>query len=193
VAVRDYKKIVGRKYVAEVLNYFWSKRISRKIAFKELHLKFVNRRAAGPQPLSFSIIYNFHFQLDIQRALEQDATVFEYDEVYDEMKGEKEEIVQSKKDKEAKKPKYMQSLLKTAEKRQQLNERRMERKVQKERDAENGEFDDKGKFFDELFYVFSELSICIFFVNFFLNFRFVYFSSTFFLNFRFVYFSSTFF
>ena len=82
--------------------------------------------------------------MDIQRALEEDATVFEYDAVYDDMKNTKEEITQSKKDRDAKKPKYMASLLVTAEKRNQLNERRMERKVQKERDAENGEFDDKG-------------------------------------------------
>lgn len=30
------------------------------------------------------------FQLDIQRALEQDATVFDYDGIYDEMKNTKE-------------------------------------------------------------------------------------------------------
>jgi len=85
-------------------------------------------------------------QLDIQRALEQDATCFEYDNIYDDMKDQKEQVIQSKKDKEAKKPKYMAQLLKTAEKRNQLNERRVERKVQKERDAEDGEFDDKEKF-----------------------------------------------
>ena len=38
-------------------------------------------------------------------------------------------------------------LLKTAEKRQQLHERRIERKVQKERDAEGDEFADKGNIF----------------------------------------------
>ena len=73
------------------------------------------------------------------------------------MKKEKEEIVQSKKDRESKKPKYMEALLKTAEKRNQLMERRQERKVHKERDAENGEFDDKGKFSILLIFEFVKL------------------------------------
>merc|ERR1712141_170300 len=87
---------------------------------------------------------NKQTQLDIQRALEQDASIYDYDGVYDQMKEEKEEkVVEKTKDK---KPKYMQQLLKTAEKRQQLHERRIERKVQKERDAEGDEFADKEKF-----------------------------------------------
>ena len=53
--------------------------------------------------------------------------------------------IETKNEKEARKPKYMKTLLKTAEKRQQLHERRIERKVQKEREQENGEFDDKGE------------------------------------------------
>ena len=83
------------------------------------------------------------FQLDIQRALEQDASIYDYDGVYDEMKNEKNETEETKKAKD-KKPKYMEALLKTAEKRQQLHERRTERKVQKEREAEGDEFADKG-------------------------------------------------
>ena len=88
------------------------------------------------------IIYRY-FQLDIQRALEQDASIYDYDGVYDEMKNEKNETAETKKAKD-KKPKYMEALLKTAEKRQQLHERRTERKVQKEREAEGDEFADKG-------------------------------------------------
>ena len=59
------------------------------------------------------------------------------------MKNEKNETAETKKAKD-KKPKYMEALLKTAEKRQQLHERRTERKVQKEREAEGDEFADKG-------------------------------------------------
>lgn len=44
-------------------------------------------------------------QLDIQRALEQDSSIYDYDGVYDEMKKEKEEIVQSKKRSRIKKAK----------------------------------------------------------------------------------------
>jgi len=75
--------------------------------------------------------------------LEQDASIYDYDGVYDEMKNEKNETAETKKAKD-KKPKYMEALLKTAEKRQQLHERRTERKVQKEREAEGDEFADKG-------------------------------------------------
>ena len=52
----------------------------------------------------------------------------------------------------------MKTLLKTAEKRQQLHERRIERKVQKERDEENGEFDDKGKSLECFWYKSNEIS-----------------------------------
>merc|ERR1712137_1447601 len=81
---------------------------------------------------------NKQTQLDIQRALEQDASIYDYDGVYDEMKNEKNETEETKKAKD-KKPKYMEALLKTAEKRQQLHERRTRRKVQKEREAEGDE------------------------------------------------------
>merc|ERR1711990_1208655 len=60
------------------------------------------------------------------------------------MKHEKQEKIEEKQ--KDRKPKYMMQLLKTAEKRQQLHERRIERKVQKERDAEGDEFADKEKF-----------------------------------------------
>ena len=96
-------------------------------------------------------IINRYFQLDIQRALEQDASIYDYDGVYDEMKNEKNETAETKKAKD-KKPKYMEALLKTAEKRQQLHERRTERKVQKEREAEGDEFADKGNQTERILY-----------------------------------------
>ncbi len=44
------------------------------------------------------------------------------------------------------KPKYIHNLLKTSEQRKKEYERRVERKVQKEREAEAGQFDDSEKF-----------------------------------------------
>merc|ERR1712066_670279 len=52
-----------------------------------------------------------------------------------------------KKDKDqGRKPKYIENLLKQAEIRTKENERRIERQVQKEREAEGDEFADKEKF-----------------------------------------------
>nr|CAG4642022.1 EOG090X0D2W [Eurycercus lamellatus] len=77
------------------------------------------------------------------KALEEDPTVFQYDEVYDEMQQKKEE---KKPVKEEKKPKYIANLLRTAEMRKVELERRTERKVQKERETEGDMFSDKEAF-----------------------------------------------
>lgn len=81
----------------------------------------------------------------MQRALEQDPTVYQYDEVYDDMTQKKQEMELSKVNPE-KKPKYIQNLLKTAEKRKKENERRLERQIQKEREAEGDMYKDKEEF-----------------------------------------------
>ncbi|XP_051491647.1 nuclear speckle splicing regulatory protein 1 [Apus apus] len=86
-------------------------------------------------------------KLEIQKALEEDATVYEYDSIYDEMQQKKKEssarVLSGKDDK---KPKYIQNILKAAEIRKKEQERRMERKIQKEREMEGGEFADKEAF-----------------------------------------------
>ncbi|XP_061875717.1 nuclear speckle splicing regulatory protein 1-like isoform X2 [Colius striatus] len=86
-------------------------------------------------------------KLEIQKALEEDATVYEYDSIYDEMQQQKKEsnarILSGKDDK---KPRYIQNLLKAAEIRKKEQEKRMERKIQKEREMEGGEFDHKEAF-----------------------------------------------
>jgi len=82
---------------------------------------------------------NRQIQLDINKAIEEDPSVFEYDSVYDTMK---EENAAPKE----KKPRYMETLLKTAELRKQEDERRSEKKIQKEREAEGDEFADKDAF-----------------------------------------------
>ena len=86
-------------------------------------------------------------QLDISRALTDDPTVFEYDSIYDDMKSQK----QSKEDnatetKDKPKAKYINNLLKYSENRKKENERRVERKIQKERESEGNEFEDKEQF-----------------------------------------------
>lgn len=77
------------------------------------------------------------------KALEEDPTVFQYDEVYDDMQQKKED---KKPPKEEKKPKYIENLLRTAELRKVELERRTERKVQKERETEGDQFNDKESF-----------------------------------------------
>lgn len=83
-------------------------------------------------------------KLNQQKAVEEDPTVFQYDEIYDEMEQQKKESKLAKKGQD-KKPKYINKLLAAAEKRKRENERRIERQVQKEREEE-------GKFFNQIEY-----------------------------------------
>lgn len=69
------------------------------------------------------------------QALEEDPTVFQYDELYDDMEQKKRESKLARKDID-RKPKYISKLLEAAERRKKENERRIERQVQKEREAE---------------------------------------------------------
>ncbi|KAF2897563.1 hypothetical protein ILUMI_08612 [Ignelater luminosus] len=80
-----------------------------------------------------------------EKAVEEDPTVYQYDELYDEMDAKRKESKLSRKDLD-KKPKYINKLLATAERRKRENERRIERQVQKEREAEGEEFKDKESF-----------------------------------------------
>jgi len=84
-------------------------------------------------------------KLAIDKALEEDATVFQYDEVYDEMEKNKEHL-DVKKKKSDNKPRYIQNLMVQAEKRKIEYERRNERLIQKEREAEGDEFCNKEAF-----------------------------------------------
>nr|CAD7577951.1 unnamed protein product [Timema californicum] len=84
-------------------------------------------------------------QLDIKRALEQDETVFQYDEVFGEMTKKKEEAQKVKKA-ESQKSRYIPALMQHAERRKREHERRTERQLQKDREAEGDEFKDKESF-----------------------------------------------
>lgn len=83
-------------------------------------------------------------KIAMQKALEEDSTVYQYDEVYDQMELKKSEAVKNKE--KDRKPKYIEKLLQTSDKRKRENERRIERQVQKEREAEGEQFKDKESF-----------------------------------------------
>lgn len=84
-------------------------------------------------------------KLDIQKALNEDPTIYQYDEVYDDLERGKGQSDSASKQKE-KKSKYIQKLLKTAERRKKEQEHRIERMVQKEREAEGEMYADKESF-----------------------------------------------
>ncbi|CAA9998460.1 unnamed protein product [Nesidiocoris tenuis] len=84
-------------------------------------------------------------KVEVEKALKEDATVFQYDEIYDEIDQQKKSLSGANKPKD-RKPKYVQNLLLAAERRKMENERRYERQVQKEREAEGEEFKDKETF-----------------------------------------------
>uniref|UniRef100_K1PSC9 Coiled-coil domain-containing protein 55 n=1 Tax=Magallana gigas TaxID=29159 RepID=K1PSC9_MAGGI len=85
-------------------------------------------------------------QIEIDKALEADPTVYEYDNIYDDLKAKKEEKDAALQQKKDKKPKYIAGLLKAAEIRKKEDERRAEKKIQKEREKEGNEFEDKEVF-----------------------------------------------
>lgn len=87
-------------------------------------------------------------QLEIDKALEADPTVYEYDSIYDTMQEKKAQQVSatSSKSKVDRKPKYIAGLLKASEVRKREYERQQERIVQKEREKEGDEFADKEVF-----------------------------------------------
>ncbi|KAL8604613.1 hypothetical protein ACOMHN_013393 [Nucella lapillus] len=85
-------------------------------------------------------------QLEIDKALQDDPSVYEYDSIYDNIQAQKVTTDVKEVHKVDKKPKYIAGLLKMAEVRKREEERRMERKVQKEREEEGEQFADKEAF-----------------------------------------------
>ncbi|XP_071945788.1 uncharacterized protein [Antedon mediterranea] len=75
-------------------------------------------------------------KIEIQKALEEDPTVYEYDSIYDEMEKKKQEMILQKKADKERKPKYIEGLMKAAKVRNREKEKIMERKIQKEREEE---------------------------------------------------------
>ncbi|XP_016993336.2 nuclear speckle splicing regulatory protein 1 [Drosophila takahashii] len=77
-----------------------------------------------------------------EKALAEDPTIFQYDELYDDMDSRREEAKQSK-SQEPRKPKYIARLMEHAERRKLEKELRIERQVQKDREAEGEMYKDK--------------------------------------------------
>jgi len=87
-------------------------------------------------------------QMDIEKAIQEDPSVYEYDNIYDDMQAAKPKVGCGEKKKQAidRKPKYIADLLKASEVKKKEDERRKERQVQKEREAEGEKFADKESF-----------------------------------------------
>ncbi|VDK70653.1 unnamed protein product [Litomosoides sigmodontis] len=84
---------------------------------------------------------------DHERALAEDPTIFDYDNVYDELQAKKnQKIAEIKAADKERKSKYAEQILEAHKKRLLAQQSREERKQQKEREAEAGQFDDKEKF-----------------------------------------------
>ncbi|XP_038565187.1 nuclear speckle splicing regulatory protein 1 [Micropterus salmoides] len=82
-------------------------------------------------------------RLEMQKALEEDSTVYDYDAVYDDIQNQRLESNKAILRGTDKKPKYIHQLMKAVEDRKKEQERREERKIQKEREAEGEKFADK--------------------------------------------------
>ncbi|CAH2238219.1 nuclear speckle splicing regulatory protein 1 isoform X1 [Pararge aegeria] len=121
-----------------------------KLTFQASHNVFGNDSESdddtGKKPvlLQPSVNTNRQSKISQEKAIIDDPTVYQYDEIYDSMAKEKESKKEKKKDE--KKPKYIDNLMKSANKRKLENERRVERQVQKEREKEGDEFADKEVF-----------------------------------------------
>ena len=87
-----------------------------------------------------------------EQALKIDATVFDYDGVYDGMKAAERKVVEAKKAEDAeRKPKYIESFLQSAQTRRLDRLRAEEKMLQLEREKEGDEFQDKEKFVTEAY------------------------------------------
>ncbi|XP_027366657.1 nuclear speckle splicing regulatory protein 1-like [Abrus precatorius] len=84
-----------------------------------------------------------------KKALEEDPSIFDYDGVYDKMK-EKVALPLAQ-DREERKPKYIQNLIKKAKEREQYREIVYEKKIAKERSKDDHLFADKDKFITEAY------------------------------------------
>lgn len=97
-------------------------------------------------PIGLGVSQKRQARLIQEGALKEDPTIFQYDELYDDMNQEREEAKKVAKASQSKKVKYVEKLLLTADKRKKEYERRIERQVQKERDAEGDKYKDKESF-----------------------------------------------
>lgn len=107
--------------------------------------KSKGKKAAPYQVNTGSNLLKKKTQIDIEKALSEDPTAFEYDSIYDkleEQKNKNDPKAQAAKEK-SNEPKYIAGIMKAAAKRQMEFEKLQERKVQKEREAEGDLWKDK--------------------------------------------------
>lgn len=100
----------------------------------------------GPSKVNLALgqLQKRQIQKAQEAAVSADPTIYQYDELYDDIKEQRD--VQKVRKPEDKKPKYIERLLVSAETRKKEYERRIERQVQKERELEGEEFADKESF-----------------------------------------------
>jgi len=84
-------------------------------------------------------------QIELEKAISEDANVFEYDSIYGELEKAKQKIDPKLKP-QSKEPKYIAGIMKAAAKRQMEFEKVQERKIQKEREEEGDLWSDKETF-----------------------------------------------
>lgn len=106
--------------------------------------------AASKVNLSLGALQQRQIRKAQQTALADDPTIYQYDELYDDIQAKRDtakaSAQQASQQADPKRPKYIERLLVTAESRKKEYERRIERQVQKERDAEGAQFADKESF-----------------------------------------------
>eukprot|EP01083_Nonionella_stella_P042552 114889_1 len=92
------------------------------------------------------------FALMHKKALEEDASVFEYDNVYDEIQtGRKAKYQEKQSEKVERKPRYIAQLKKRADLREREHDLRFERRLLRERETEDHLYQDKGKYVTSAF------------------------------------------
>ncbi|KAK7357934.1 hypothetical protein VNO80_17231 [Phaseolus coccineus] len=84
-----------------------------------------------------------------KKALEEDPSVFDYDGVYDKMKAKETRPLTQ--DREERKPKYIENLIKKAKEREQYREIVYEKKIAKERSKDDHIYANKDKFVTEAY------------------------------------------
>ncbi|KAL3317313.1 Nuclear speckle splicing regulatory protein 1 [Cichlidogyrus casuarinus] len=85
-------------------------------------------------------------KINFDKALSEDPTVFEYDEIYDKISSEQQKLQADSLEKKAAKPKYIENLLKQSAVRKLERELLQERKAHNDIEAEKEKFKDKEAF-----------------------------------------------
>ncbi|VIO90660.1 Hypothetical 45.1 kDa protein C16C10.6 in chromosome III, putative [Brugia malayi] len=106
-----------------------------------------NEAASSSEFTATTVRAKMQAKREHEKALAEDPTIFDYDNVYEELQANKnQKIAEIKAADKERKSKYAEQILEAHKKRLLAQQSREERKQQKEREAEAGQFDDKEKF-----------------------------------------------